>query len=82
MIIYGEPLEKEIKINNDLKAPIEKGEVVGKEIIKQGNFKVGVTSQRIEKAGIFTILWRRWVNFVGENIVKRFKRNVEEQIES
>ncbi len=86
LTIYGEPLEEEIKIKDGLKAPIEKGEVIGKKIIKQGDFKVAevslVASQRVDKAGIFTILWRKWVNFVGENIVKRFKRNVAQEIES
>ncbi len=86
LIIYGEHLEEEIKIKSGLKAPVEKGEVIGKKIIKQGDFKVGkvnlVASQRVDKAGLFTILWRRWVNFVGENIVERFKRNVAEEIES
>ena len=86
LILYGEPLEEKIKINNDIKAPIEKGEVIGKRIIKQEDFKVGevnlIASHKVEKAGIFTLLWRKWVNFVGENIVKRLNENIEEQIES
>jgi len=84
LILYGEPLEEKIKINNDIKAPIEKGEVIGKKIIKQEDFKVGevnlIASHRVEKAGIFNLLWRRWVNFVGENIVERINDNIEEQM--
>lgn len=63
-------LQKEIVLREDLKAPIEKGEVLGQELIVQDGEILAqvdlVAVENIEKANIFTRLWRAFVNWVGQ----------------
>lgn len=63
-------LQKEIVLREDLKAPIEKGEVLGQELIVQDGEILAqvdlVAVENIEKANIFTRIWRAFVNWVGQ----------------
>lgn len=65
-------LQKEVVLREDLKAPIEKGEVIGQEfIVQEGEILAQVdllAVENIEKAGLFTRLWRAFVNWVGQLI--------------
>lgn len=59
-------------MQEDLKAPIEKGEVIGQELIVQDGEVLGqvdlLASESIEKAGFFTRLWRAFTNWLGQLI--------------
>ena len=65
-------LQKEMVLREDPKAPIEKGEVMGQEfIVQEGEILAQVdllAVENIEKADIFTRLWRAFVNWVGQLI--------------
>ncbi|WP_018248265.1 D-alanyl-D-alanine carboxypeptidase family protein [Orenia marismortui] len=61
-------VEQEVKISEDLEAPVKKGTKVGKLIFKKEGSVLGkvdlVTSNDVEKAGFFTLIWRWIVDFV------------------
>ncbi|HHU93150.1 MAG TPA: D-alanyl-D-alanine carboxypeptidase [Halanaerobiaceae bacterium] len=65
-------IKKEVVLQEDLKAPIEKGEVIGQELIVQDGEVLGqvdlLASESIEKAGFFTRLWRAFTNWLGQLI--------------
>ncbi len=69
-----EGVTKKVLIDEELDAPIKKGEVIGKERIIQDNQIVGevdlIATEDIEKAGIFTRLWRAFVKWIGSLIEK------------
>ncbi|MGM0470872.1 MAG: D-alanyl-D-alanine carboxypeptidase family protein [Bacillota bacterium] len=57
-------LERDVRLDNSVTAPVEKGTVVGELIISQNSDRLGsvdlVTAQQVEQAGILTRLLR-WV---------------------
>lgn len=67
-------IEKKVLINEGLSAPISKGEIIGKEVITQGGKILGkvnlIATEDIEKAGLFTRLWRAFIKWVGSIIEK------------
>lgn len=62
-------LTKKVIIKEDLKAPVKKGEILGKEVVLQDEKVLGevnlIASEDIEKAGLLTRLWRAFVNWIG-----------------
>ena len=67
----GSEDDTEVKtiLNEDIKAPIKKGDVLGKNVLTVGGQKVGevklLATENIEKANIFVRLWRSFVNWIG-----------------
>lgn len=67
-------IEKKVIMQEDLKAPIKKGQVLGTELIIQDGKKLGevqlLATEDIERAGFFTRLWRGFVNWLS-NLMKK-----------
>lgn len=63
-----EPLNKEVVIEEDLTAPINKGDILGKKIVYQEEEILGEVNllavEDVNKAGFFTRLWRSIINFL------------------
>ncbi|GAB6099773.1 serine hydrolase [Halanaerocella petrolearia] len=63
-----EQVEQEVKIDHELEAPVEKGAKVGRLIFKQDDKALDsvklVTVNKVEKAGLFTLLYRWLKDFV------------------
>lgn len=61
-------LERKIELEKEVTAPIEKGEVVGKLIIKQADKELGsvdlVAAEDVKRAGLLTRLWRMIKEFI------------------
>lgn len=61
-----------IIIDEDLRAPINQGQVIGEEVIIQEEEIIDrvnlVAVEKIEKANIFTRIWRSFVNWIGSLI--------------
>ena len=71
IIQRGSEDDIEIKtiLNDNIKAPINEGDVLGKNIIAFKGDKIGevklIATEKIEKANIFVRLWRSFVNWIG-----------------
>ncbi|GAB6138988.1 D-alanyl-D-alanine carboxypeptidase family protein [Halanaerobaculum tunisiense] len=63
-----EEIKQEVNLTKELQAPVEQGQVAGELVFTYQEEKVGevdlVTTQEVEKAGIFTLLFRWLKNFV------------------
>jgi D-alanyl-D-alanine carboxypeptidase (penicillin-binding protein 5/6) len=72
-VILQKGSEDDIEINTilleNLKAPVEKGEELGKNVVTLNKNKIGevklIATENIEKANIFVRLWRYFVNWIG-----------------
>ncbi len=64
----GEPVTKEIEIDEELEAPLKAGQVVGTIRAYQKEMFLGeidiVVKEDTPRAGFLSILWRRFVNFL------------------
>lgn len=62
-------LIKKVILKEELKAPIKKGDVIGKQIVIQNDQVLAEVSllatEDIEKAGFLTRIWRGFVNWIG-----------------
>ena len=61
-------ISQEVEVNDSLKAPIEKGGVLGKLIVYSGEEEISsvdvVAAQEIKRANIIARLWRSALNFI------------------
>ncbi|ADL11647.1 D-alanyl-D-alanine carboxypeptidase family protein [Acetohalobium arabaticum] len=64
----AEDLEREIELEKEVTAPIEKGEIVGKLIIKQADKELGsvdlAAAENVKRADLLTRLWRMIRDFI------------------
>jgi serine-type D-Ala-D-Ala carboxypeptidase (penicillin-binding protein 5/6) len=62
-------LVKKVIISQEIKAPVKKGQILGRELILQDEQILGevalIATEDIEKAGLLTRLWRYFVDWIG-----------------
>lgn len=65
-------IDKQVVVQDELEAPIKKGQVIGEELIVQDGQVLArvdlLAVEDIEKANFFTRIWRAFVNWVGRLI--------------
>ena len=63
-------VDSKIKLNDEIKAPVNKGDVLGKITISKNEEKIGkvdiVAKEDIKKANILVRMWRSFTNWVGK----------------
>ncbi len=65
-------IDTKIEIKEDLKAPVQKGEILGRQVvIENGNIINSIdiiATEDVPRANIFLRLWRKFVNWIGSII--------------